>query len=153
MEYYRKLTLVGAVLLIVGSLLPWMIVNTMFGRISVRGTASAGLYTIVLGGILSLVGLFRRGKPTKRFSIFGFVLALLALLVSGFNLVSGLRFTPDLAQGVLTARVGIGIYMVLIGSVIAAVAALVRVPKMKSSTADVNSVSEEVFSEGNDSRS
>jgi len=55
MENYRKLTLVGAALLIVGSLLPWMIVNTMFGRISVRGTASAGLYTIVLGGILSLV--------------------------------------------------------------------------------------------------
>ena len=143
MENYRKLTLVGAALLIVGSLLPWMIVNTMFGRISVRGTASAGLYTIVLGGILSLVGLFRRGKPTKRFSIFGFVLALLALLVSGFNLIAGLRFTPDLSQGVLTARVGIGIYIVLTGSMIAAVASLIKVPGVKSSSADVNSVSEE----------
>ena len=127
MRTNRLLVLLGGLILILGSRLPWMSVPVLFG---VEGPAfeaieigweDNGFITGGIGLILILVGIFWRGRIGKRYSIPGAVLAALTVLVVIGCFYRILEIGPG--AGFLAAT-DVGIYVTLIGAILALVGAL-----------------------------
>jgi hypothetical protein len=131
MRTNRMLVLIGGVILILGSRLPWISVPVLYG---VEGPAfeaieigweGDGSITCGIGLILLLVGIFWRGRIEKRYSIPGAILATLAVLVVIGDFYSILEIDPDAG---FFAATDLGIYVTLIGALLALVGALYRTP-------------------------
>jgi len=131
MRTNRMLVRIGGFILILGSRLPWMSVPVLF---SVEGPAfeaieigweGDGFITGGIGLILLLVGIFWKGRIAKRYSIPGAILAALAVLVvfGDFNRI--LEIDPEAGS---FAATDVGIYVTLIGALLALVGALYRTP-------------------------
>ncbi len=131
MRTNRMLVLIGGFILILGSRLPWMSVPVLFG---VEGPAfeaieigweGDGFITGGIGLILLLVGIFWRGRIEKRYSIPGAILATLAILMVIGDFYRILEIDPDAG---FFAATDVGIYVTLIGALLALVGALLRTP-------------------------
>ena len=129
MRSNRMLVLIGGLTLILGSRLPWMSVPVLFGvegptfeAIEI-GWEDNGFVTCGIGLILLLVGIFWRGRIGKRYSIPGAILAALAVLVVIGDFYRILEIDPDAG---FFAATDIGIYVTLIGALLALVGALYR---------------------------
>jgi hypothetical protein len=131
MRTNRLLVLIGGLILILGSRLPWMSVPVLFG---VEGPAfeaieigweDNGFITAGIGLILLLVAMFSRGRIGRRYSIPGMILAALAVLVVIGCFYRIIEIDPG--AGFLAAT-DIGIYVTLIGALVAFVGALYRTP-------------------------
>ena len=131
MRTNRLLVLLGGLILILGSRLPWMSVPVLFG---VEGPAfeaieigweDNGFITGGIGLILLLVGMFWRGRIGTRYSIPGAIMAALAVLevIGCFQRI--LEIDP--VAGFFAAT-DVGIYVTLIGAMLALVGALYRTP-------------------------
>jgi hypothetical protein len=127
MRTNRMLVLLGGLILILGSRLPWMSVPVLFG---VQGPAyeaieigweDNGYITGGLGLILLLIGIFWSGRIGKRYSIPGAILAALAVSVVLGCLYRILEIGPSAG---FFAATNIGIYVTLIGALLALVSAL-----------------------------
>jgi hypothetical protein len=123
------LVLIGGLILILGSRLPWMSVPVLFGvegptfeSIEI-GWEDNGYIAGGIGLILLLLGIFWRGRIGKRYSIPGAILAALAALVVIGCFYRILEISPG--AGFLAAT-DIGIYVTLIGALLALVGALYR---------------------------
>jgi hypothetical protein len=123
------LVLIGALIVILGSRLPWMSVPVLFG---VQGPAyesieigweDNGLITGAIGLILLLVGIFWKGRIGKRYSMPGALLASLAVLVVLGCFAAILEIDPD--EGFFAAT-DVGIYVTLIGTLLTLVGTLYR---------------------------
>lgn len=131
MRTNRLLVLIGGLILILGSRLPWMSVPVLFGvegptfeAIEI-GWEDNGFITAGIGLILLLVAIFWRGRIGKRYSIPGTILAALAVLVIIGCFYRILDIDPS--AGFLAAT-DVGIYVTLIGALLAFVGALYRTP-------------------------
>ncbi len=105
----------SAILVMLGSLLPWASVDTAFGSISVRGTEGDGVLTILLalaGGAAAVAVVMAR-KPMA--AIGGIVAGGLALLIGAYDFLDLARATGD-SSGLVEAHVGFGLWLVLLGS-------------------------------------
>ena len=131
MRTNRLLVLIGGLILILGSRLPWMSVPVLFG---VEGPAfeaieigweDNGFITAGIGLILLFVAMFWRGRIGRRYSIPGTILAAFAVLVVIGCFYRILEIDPG--AGFLAAT-DIGIYVTLIGALLAFVGALYRTP-------------------------
>jgi hypothetical protein len=131
MRINRTLVLIGGMILILGSRLPWISVSVLYG---VEGPAfeaieigweGDGFITGGIGLILLLVGIFWRGRIEKRYSIPGAILAALAVLVVFGDFYSILEIDPG--AGFLAAT-DVGIYVTLLGALLALAGALYRIP-------------------------
>ena len=129
MRTNRLLVLTGGLILILGSRLPWMSVPVLFGvegptfeAIEI-GWEGDGLITGGIGLILLLVGIFWRGRIEKRYSIPGAILAALAILVVIGDFYRILEIAPDAGT---FAATDLGIYVTLIGALMALAGALYR---------------------------
>ncbi len=131
MRTNRMLVLTGGFLLILGSRLPWMSVPVLFG---VEGPAfqaieigweDNGLVTGGIGLILLFLGIFWRGRIGKRYSIPGAILAALAVLVVIGCFQRILEINPFAG---FFAATDVGIYVTLIGALLALAGALYRTP-------------------------
>jgi hypothetical protein len=131
MRTNRMLVLTGGFLLILGSRLPWMSVPVLFG---VEGPAfeaieigweDNGLVTGGIGLLLLLVVIFWRGRIGKRYSIPGAILAALAVLVVMGCFQRILEIDPGAG---FFAATDAGIYVTLIGALLALAGALYRTP-------------------------
>ena len=129
MRINRMLVLIGGVILVLGSRLPWMSVPVLFGvegptfeAIEI-GWEGDGLITGGIGLILLLVGIFWRGRIEKRYSIPGAILAALAILVVIGDFYRILEIDPDAG---FFAATNVGIYVTLIGALMALAGALYR---------------------------
>lgn len=129
MRTNRMLVLIGGLLLVLGSRLPWMSVPVLFG---VEGPAfeaieigweDNGFVTGGVGLILLLVGILWRGRIGKRYSIPGAVLAALAILVVVGCFWRILEIDPDAG---FFAATDAGIYVTIMGALLALVGALNR---------------------------
>jgi hypothetical protein len=74
--------LVAAAGLIVGAFLPWVTA----GIFSVAGTDGDGVFTLVIGGIVGVLGFLKRPNGTRLINGISAVLFALALLIA-FNIV------------------------------------------------------------------
>jgi hypothetical protein len=115
------LVLIGGLILILGSRLPWMSVPVLYG---VQGPAyesieigweDNGFITGGIGLILLLVGIFWKGRIGKRYSIPGAILAALAVVVVLGCFLAILEIDPD--EGFFAAT-DIGIYVTFIGTLL-----------------------------------
>ena len=130
MRTNRMLVLIGGLILILGSRLPWMSVPVLFGvdgstfeAIEI-GWEDNGLITGGIGLILLLVGMFWRARTGKRYSIPGAILAALAIFVVIGCFYRILEINPG--AGFLAATDS-GIYVTLIGALLALAGALNRI--------------------------
>jgi hypothetical protein len=131
MRINRLLVLIGGLILVLGSRLPWMSVPVLFGvegptleAIEI-GWEDNGFITAGIGLILLLVAMFWSGRIGKRYSIPGTILAALAVLVVIGCFFRILEIDP--AAGFLAAT-DVGIYVTLIGALLAFVGTLYRTP-------------------------
>jgi len=120
-ESYRKQLLIGAIVILVGSIMPWGRVTTVFGTMTINGTEGDGVITIVLGGILLLVALAHKGTPGKLYSVAGVVLALIALYVSGATMLRMGGAAAGIDSEYASAGVGSGVFVTIVGSILAAI--------------------------------
>jgi hypothetical protein len=125
------LVLIGGMILILGSRLPWMSVPVLFGvegptfeAIEI-GWEGDGFTTGGIGLILLLVGIFWRGRIEKRYSIPGAILAALAVLMVIGDFYRILEIDPDAG---FFAATDVGIYVTLMGALLALAGALFRTP-------------------------
>ncbi len=131
MRTNRLLVLIGGLILILGSRLPWMSVPVLFGvegptfeAIEI-GWEDNGFITAGIGIILLLVAMFWRGRIGRRYSIPGTILAFLAVLVVIGCFYRIIEIDPG--AGILAAT-DVGIFVTLIGALVAFVGALYRTP-------------------------
>ena len=140
MRMNRMLVLIGGMILILGSRLPWMSAPVLFGvegptfeAIEI-GWEGDGFITGGIGLILLLVGVFWRGRIEKRYSIPGAILATLAILMVIGDFYRILEIDPDAG---FFAATDVGIYVTLMGALLALAGALFRTPldqEMQSAT-------------------
>jgi hypothetical protein len=132
----RILVLIGGAILCIAARLPWMSAPILFG---VQGTVPEALEIgwedngFITGGaglILLLVGALYKGKPGKRYTIPGAALALLAVFVVAGCFKRILDIDPS--AGIFAAT-DVGIYLTLIGALLALFGALSRVPRLRLS--------------------
>jgi hypothetical protein len=127
----RVFVIIGGVILVIGARLPWMSAPVLFGveghayeAIEV-GWEDNGIVTGGIGLILLLGGLFLGGRRGTKYSVPGAVLAALAVMV-----VAGCVwrvFEIDPSAGFFAAT-DVGLYVTLIGALVALVGALLKNP-------------------------
>ncbi len=117
----RIMTIVASLFLIVGALLPWGTVNVgLFQRSLLGIQGDGGIVSLTVGAVLLIVGLTRKGFTGKNYS---WGVAVVGVLV-GIWLVSKLGALLSLAASDLTTSVGAGLWLSLLGPILAALGGL-----------------------------
>jgi hypothetical protein len=131
MQTRRVFVIIGGVILVIGSRLPWMSVPVLFGvegpvyeAIEV-GWEDNGIMTGGIGLVLLLGGLFFGGRYGAKYSIPGAVLATLALMVVAGCVWRVIEINPSAG---FFAATGVGLYVTLIGGLVALVGVLLKKP-------------------------
>ncbi len=125
----RLLVLVGSLLLIVGGFLPWISVPNLFGLSGPSyegievGWEGDGFLTSGVGLILILGELLFEGVSRRWFTLTGVVLAALAASVVFLDFRRILELAPEAG---FYAATDIGIYMTLVGALLALIGCLWR---------------------------
>jgi hypothetical protein len=127
MNMSRMLVLIGGLTLVIGARLPWMSVPLLFGvegapyeAIEI-GWEDNGIITGAIGFILILGTVFTGETAEKRYSFAGAFLAALAVMVVIGCFLRVLEIDPE--AGFLAAT-DMGIYVTLIGALLALLGAL-----------------------------
>jgi hypothetical protein len=131
MHINRILVLTGGLVLIIGSRLPWISMPVLFG---VGGPVSEaleigwednGFVTGTVGLALILLGSLLKGRVGEPYAISGVILATLA----GFTVLGCFKRILDIGPSAgFFAATDIGLYVTLVGVILALVGALGRVP-------------------------
>jgi hypothetical protein len=133
MSINRRLVLGGGLILIISSRMRWMSAFVLFGvtdpvsRALEVGWEDNGFITGGIGIILLLIGIFHKGKPGKRYSIPGLILAILAVLEVAGCFQRILEINPSAGFFAATKA---GIYVTLLGALLALVGTWKRVPEI-----------------------
>jgi len=126
----------GCVLAIIGSCLPWVTVTVMGETRVTSGLDGDGVITLILAiGALVLAVLKGVGNP-KVMTIIGASLAGLAAMIGVYDLINIKDKTSELSgligdQGndIFGFSIGIGLYLVIVGSIVALVGFILRLQK------------------------
>jgi hypothetical protein len=113
-------TIAGAALIAVGSLLPWASVSSAFGTVSFAGTEGDGRITLVLAALIGLGAalLWRRPGPAWILRVIVGLLAAYVVYIAWNDMSNLSEETAEESDLVLTS-VGAGLYLVLIGGLAA----------------------------------
>lgn len=113
------LTIVGGIAIAIGSLLPWVTAQHIFGSTSFAGTDGDGLLTLVVGAIVALLAWLRLDSSGGQAGV------LIGCVLTG---IIGLGVVANTIGGsgsdVVLSSVGPGLYVVLIGAALATAATL-----------------------------
>ena len=131
MSRAQRITLVGALILIIAAFMPWMKPVVLFGDVAIGhegiaiGWEGDGTLTGGVGVILLLVALFYKGKPGKIYSLTVMTFGLLGcwVIFSDFRRIAEI----DPAAGILAAT-DIGLYLTLAGGLAAVIGGLQKIP-------------------------
>lgn len=124
MKRGQQVTLIGSIVLIIGAFLPWISVANLFGK---AGSAYEGIAVgwegdgVLTGGIglLLLLGtLVYKGSSEKKYAIIGVILA---FLVGVIVFLDFLRIAELQPESGFFAATGVGLYLTLLGALLAAV--------------------------------
>ena len=130
----KILTLVGAIGLIIGALLPWIVAEAVFGGsisksgIDGNGQISDGYVTAGIGVIVLVIAAVSKGESGKLYSIAGSILAGLAAIVLIVDFLDVNKMVFDTPFGV-SAKIGIGLYLSIAAALVALVGGVQRVPE------------------------
>jgi hypothetical protein len=125
----QLLTLLGGIGLILGAALPWATLTSYYFRVttSKAGFEGDGMITGAIGVILILFAILEKGKTGKLYSVAVIIFAILAELVVFYDLPRVLSFISS-AKSDYKASVGVGIYITIIGAILAVAGGFQRVP-------------------------
>ena len=119
---------VGGILAVIGSLMPWAQVHSLLGTISISGAEGDGLITAALGLFIagfSLLNLTGQRRLSSRATVL--VPAVLLFPLAAWNYTKVNTAVAEASDGLTTATVGSGMYVLLVGSACALAAAAVDV--------------------------
>lgn len=127
----QQLTLWGGICLVVGALLPWANLTSAFLGMSVSkaGYEGDGLITGAIGLLLLISAILAKGKSGKTYSIAATIFAVIAGLILISDLTGINRLVSNAESGVM-ASAGVGIYVSIIGAVLAVIGGLQKVPSL-----------------------
>lgn len=127
----QQLTLWGGICLVAGALLPWANLTSAFLGMSVSkaGYEGDGLFTGAIGLILLISAILAKGKSGKAYSIAATVFAVIAGLILISDLTGINTLVSNTESGIM-ASVGVGIYVSIIGAVLATIGGLQKVPSL-----------------------
>lgn len=117
------LELVGGAVVVLGSLLPWASVTTVFGTASVPGTEGDGLIALGVGGVVCLLAVLELGNRNDTRTLTMYV-TLAAGALGVYEWVTIRARLMEVSSEFARASVGIGVYAVIGGAALAFVAAL-----------------------------
>lgn len=115
----------GALLVVVGSFMPWATVQSVFGSVSLAGTDGDGKLSLVSGLLLTAGAVLTGVYPVLWLRLCQIVAAIVAAGFAGWELA---RITVELdgqSSEYAMASPGSGLYVLLVGAVMATVAAVV----------------------------
>ena len=131
MQVRRVLIMIAGVVLVIGSRLPWISVPVLFGgkgptyeAIEI-GWEGSGIVTGGIGFILLLGGLFLGARRGITYSVSGAVLAALAIMVVAGCVWRVFEINPSAG---FFAATGVGLYVTLIGGLVALAGVLLKKP-------------------------
>jgi hypothetical protein len=136
-----SLAVIGGGLLIgVGSFLPWVTASTVFGSLSRSGVdrGGDGWVTLVAGSVITLLGLLTIRKANRGANLLVAIAAAVAFITFAIDLADVQGRISDLegtSQGMALAGVGIGLWMVALGAVIAFASSLARRSRRRAAMA------------------
>ncbi len=124
-------TFLGGFALVVGALLPWFTVtsSTLGLSNSVYGYSGPGLVTGGIGLILFIAAIFVTGTPGKLYSPVMTILAVLSSILIIYVIATFDYSFPVQGQNTAMIALDMGIYISLIGEVLAVTGGLLRVPQ------------------------
>jgi hypothetical protein len=119
-------SLIGGGLVLLGSFLPWATVKTAVlsspASLSVSGTDGDGVITLVLGLVIVGIGLVcLTSRP--RLWLVSLIAGCAAALVAVIDIVDVGNRVGEIESDYLHASVGVGLWVVLVGAIIAVVGA------------------------------
>ncbi len=117
------LELLGGGVVVLGSVLPWASLTTIFGTASVPGTEGDGLITMVVGGALCLLAILELGSSYDTRTLVMYA-AMAAGGIGVYEWVTVRDRLVDVSSELARASVGVGVYAVILGAALAFVAAL-----------------------------
>lgn len=131
MQARSVLIIMGGVILVIGSRLPWISVPVLFGvegptyeAIEI-GWEDNGLVTGGIGLVLLLGGLFLGGRHGAKYAVPGAVLAALAIIVVAGCVWRVFEINPSAG---FFAATDVGLYITLIGGLVALVGVVLKKP-------------------------
>jgi hypothetical protein len=115
-------TLGGAIVLFLGSFLPWASVDLGFGSVSKNGTSGDGVFTLIGAVVIALLVFPAVKQPVARGrAVAACVVAALALLVCIVDIVDVNRIADEVGAEI---DVGFGLWLCAIGAAAAGVGSL-----------------------------
>lgn len=125
----KYIALAGGIAMIIGSVLPWATVNTFLGSLSINGTDGDGILSLACGIAVVLAALVAKERAGAN----GSILAALFGIGGGFFAVNAMINVGGAIRGedfggLASASIGIGVYVVIVGVILAIVGGLMRNP-------------------------
>lgn len=123
-ERWRQLALGSAALLVVGAFLPWVRLSVFLHTVTQSGIGDGnGWLFVLLGAACAALAFTTHPEPRQKPVVF-YALGGIGLLLT-ISTWTSLADAPAAAGGLVRVRAGIGLYLVLLGSVGAVAAGLV----------------------------
>jgi hypothetical protein len=123
----RLVLLLAAGAVILGSVLPWATVTTVFGTISLAGTEGDGIITLIGGVVAGLAVLIRRFRLACL--AFGLTAAIAVYDITNVN-----RSIGDIDSEFVRTSVGYGLWIIVAAAIVGTLIALAR-PETSSAVA------------------
>lgn len=130
-QIVKYVSVLGGIIILAGSFLPWVTVNTSVGTIELGGLQASGFETLIAGAAVVLATFVARGP--RRFnslaaSLSGFLGGGIALRTV-FNLQDGIASLAGASQELgAEPTIGIGLIIVLVGAAVAIAGGLLTDP-------------------------
>lgn len=121
----RVILLTGGLSIVVGAFLPWGQVDAFPLDVSLLGADGAGVITLVVGVIISLLALVGKAKPEQRASVTGALLGVICGAIALYVFPKPLLATPEAILDSLHSA-GIGLYLTVFGALLAVIGGLQR---------------------------
>lgn len=114
---YRVFMVTACVFLILGSMLPWGMMETFMGRLEIKGAAGDGVLTAMIGAVLLVISFLsdKRSKDRRLAMIAGGVLSLFLLIPKFITLT----------KPTYESKVYFGLVLAMFGALLVVVSALI----------------------------
>ena len=124
----RRVSLAGAAVGVIGSLLPWATMQALLVNFSVDGLHGDGKATIVLFGIAGVILLTSAHRATATVVL---VLSSIATLIAGYDIVNISNFATQTnsSSALIQVSPGIGIYLCVLGGAVSVIGAAIDLSK------------------------
>ena len=113
--------ILAAIVVVIGSILPWATITSGFGSASKNGTSGDGVLTLILAGLAVCVVLAFLARPSRWWVILVFVLFVIVTII-GIHDMSSLPVPSADAAQYVSVDVGTGLWLCVIGAIVGVVA-------------------------------